>query len=79
MSVLPQLCYLYYRTADLQLNGSVESVKTGKSDIQVQFNQNQSELDNLITTERRLKEKYRLHICSYVCDYYIRMYIHHKK
>ena len=61
MLLLPPFV-LYYRTADLQLNRSAESVKAGKSDIQVLFIQNQSELDNLITTERRLKEKYRLHM-----------------
>ena len=53
---------LYYRTTDLELNKSVESVRAEKSDIQSQFNQYQSELDNLINTERRLKEKYvRIH------------------
>ena len=41
-----------------ELNKSVESVKEGKSDIKAQFGQYQSELDELIITEKRLKEMY---------------------
>ena len=58
MSVLLLPHFLYCRDTDLELNRRVELVKAEKSDIQAQFNQCQSELDNLIKTERRLKEKY---------------------
>ena len=49
---------LYYRTTDPQLDTSVASLKAKKSDIQTQLSQYQSEIDNLIKTERILKEKY---------------------
>ena len=55
---------LYYRATDSQLNRSVESVRAEKSDIQVQLSKCQSELDDLIRTERRLKERYE-HIHTY--------------
>lgn len=56
--VKPASSTLYYRTTDPQLNRSIESIKAEKSDIQVQLIKCQSELDDLIKTERRLKEKY---------------------
>ena len=50
---------------DQDLNRIRESAKAEKSEIETLFSQYQSELDNLITTEKRLKEMYAY---IYKCD-----------
>ena len=55
------MCILFVfkcRVMDQDLNRIRESAKAEKSEIETLFSQYQSELDNLITTEKRLREMY---------------------
>ena len=64
------------RVMDQDLNRIRESAKAEKSEIETLFSQYQSELDNLITTEKRLREMYA-YTYEYVHDDNLRMYVYH--
>ena len=61
------LFVLKCRVMDQDLSRICESAKAEKSEIKTLFSQYQSELDSLITTEKRLREMYA-YTYEYVCD-----------